>query len=183
MRRQKQGGPIGHRLVQKLARVVMDEWERRFLKLAKENGIELFMFSKYVDDINMILEELKLGMRWDGQKIVWTVEAEQEDKQNNHPGDQRTMKVMADMSNSIISFLNFIPEVGSSQTDLKLPMLDIKLWGEEVEDETTGINYTRARYMFYEKKVNAKKVMMEQSALGLKTKIIVLTQEIIRWMI
>ncbi len=39
-------GPIGHSLTQKVARVFMDVWEKKFIDLAIRNDMKMFMWGK-----------------------------------------------------------------------------------------------------------------------------------------
>ena len=54
MRVQACGGPIGLRLTGVVARVIMDYWARKFRKLVDENELTVYMFKKYVDDVNLV---------------------------------------------------------------------------------------------------------------------------------
>ena len=57
------------------------------MKAAVEYALmKTYMFSKYVDDVNLVLVALGLGVRWDPQKrdMVWKEQWEIEDKANQH---------------------------------------------------------------------------------------------------
>ena len=63
-RLQSDGGPIGLELAGAMARVVMLWCDRKFLKLAELNHVEIFMYKRYIDDENMALKPLPPGTRW-----------------------------------------------------------------------------------------------------------------------
>ena len=51
---QASGGPIGLELTGVLARVLMKNWDKRFLKAVADAGLVIMMYGRYVDDINQI---------------------------------------------------------------------------------------------------------------------------------
>ena len=71
---QAKGGPIGLRLTGVVARIVMDHWAAKFREMAKANSITIYMFKKYVDDVNLLFESLGVGTRWNGTKMEWRKE-------------------------------------------------------------------------------------------------------------
>ena len=40
------------------------EWDQRFLRLARDNQLNIFMYKRYVDDSAEGMEALKPGVRW-----------------------------------------------------------------------------------------------------------------------
>ena len=63
--RQMRGGPIGLRLTGVVARIVMDHWAKLFLSTLACNGIKVYLFKKYVDDVNLALSLARPGLRWE----------------------------------------------------------------------------------------------------------------------
>ena len=183
MRVQAEGGPIGLRLTGVVARIVMDYWARKFKELVKANNLTIYMFRKYVDDINLVMEALGIGYRWNGEQMEWKKEWENEDLEKGEEVDKRTMREVRKMSDSILPFIKFKEEVASECPDGKIPMLDFQVWSEEVADESrTEGKRTEVLWEFYEKPVGSKLVIMEGSALPHRIKIQTLSQEIIRRM-
>ena len=68
---QAEGGAIGLRLTGIVARIVMDYWATKFREMARENNITLYLMKKYVDDVNVLMEALGCGIRWNGEKMEW----------------------------------------------------------------------------------------------------------------
>ena len=82
------------------------------------------------------------------------------------------------MGNEIDSDIKMKEDVPGANSDGKLPILDTKMWVERVgEGETQQIMYE-----LYEKPMVSRLVTMERSSLPIKTKITVLSQEVVRWM-
>ena len=91
------GGPIGLRATGPVARIMMDWWTRQIREieeksqiLAKLNPVQfeplqLYMLRKYVDDCLVVMEEMKLGVRWsqDEGAFIWDKASEEEDRRNN----------------------------------------------------------------------------------------------------
>ena len=63
-RLQIEGGTIGLKVTQALARLYILWWDSQFLRLADEVGANIAMYKQYVDDTNIILEGLEPGRRW-----------------------------------------------------------------------------------------------------------------------
>jgi hypothetical protein len=77
---QRAGGPIGLRSTCAVARVVMNEWDARWLAMCKENNIKLYKNNRYMDDIRAFLKALKLGWRWVDGSLCFTKSWEEEDR-------------------------------------------------------------------------------------------------------
>ena len=54
--RQARGGPIGLELTGVIADIVMVWFDKHFLEAAKKAGINLILYKRYVDDVNMAVE-------------------------------------------------------------------------------------------------------------------------------
>ena len=77
------------------------------------------------------------------------------------------------MSESVYDWLCFTVDTEEEHEDRKVPMLDICMWRQ-------GMNIIN--HSFYEKDSASQKVMEYKSAMGIKTKVTTLTQEVIRRM-
>jgi hypothetical protein len=62
--KQAKGGPIGLDLTGSIAQVFMIWWDREFVKLTVQVRIELFMDTRYVDDIDVALPPAAPGARY-----------------------------------------------------------------------------------------------------------------------
>ena len=57
------------------------------------------MYERYVDDINMCLRATERGMRYVDGSLIYTQEADDEDK--DVPADKRTYRVIQEIANTI----------------------------------------------------------------------------------
>ena len=80
------------------------------------------------------------------------------------------------MGNTISKDIRMKEDVPSENSDGKLPILDTKMWVERGVDGLEQI-----RYELYEKPMVSRVMTMERSSLPIKTKITVLSQEVVRW--
>ena len=147
-------------------------------ELLTRNSIKTVLNIIYVDDKNWGGEKLKAGTRWDNEKkeMRWEKEWEREDIEKDEPSDRRTMQQLRAMANSIKDDNVMKEDVGSNHSDGTLPMLDVRMWVER--DSETGEQ--EIKYKFYEKEMVSRLVLMERSALPIKTKIQIMVQEIVR---
>ena len=106
-----------------MARVVMLWWDRKFLKLAELNHVEIFMYKRYIDDENMALKPLPPGTRWVqgpwlerfGGKMVVDENLVEEDELL--PEDMRTMVEVRKMADSICTMIQFEEDYASKNDD------------------------------------------------------------------
>ena len=157
----------------------MAEWDNRFKEKMLENGQDTVLDNTYVDDQNIITEELELGRRWDGDKLTWRQEWEDEDKVAGEPTDRRTMREIRKLSNSIINFIIMEEYVQSNHPNNRLPILDLSVWTVQVKNEDDR-EIMQIATEFYEKPMVNHLVMMERSSMPKKMKIASLSQEVVR---
>ena len=53
-KRQRNGGPLGIILTDAIAKIFMTWWDRKMKQEAERQGLEIFFYKKYVDDINIV---------------------------------------------------------------------------------------------------------------------------------
>ena len=176
---QAKGGSIGLRLTGVVAKLVMGYWGRKFKEKAIENKLTIYLNKVYVDDVNLLMEAIERGWRWNGEKLEWSKKWKEEDEQLGEKDDKRTMREIRLMSNSILPFIQLKEEVASDCPEEKLPMLDFRVWQERRENRD-GRMTTVIKHEFYEKPMASKVVMMRRSALPQRMKITTLSQEVIR---
>merc|ERR1712082_448445 len=91
IRRQEEGGSIGSDLTGEAARLYMLQWDQKYLDMLKNMGINIDMFSHYVDDMIIVTRAIGQGWHWeDGLK--WS--KEQYDKDSNESPEERTARVL-----------------------------------------------------------------------------------------
>ena len=172
IRRQKEGGAIGMELTGVVAQIFMVWWDRQLTTKLEEVDICLKLHERYVDDTNLATRETPVGGRYEGGRITVTAQSIGED--DNIPSDERTMKLIQAIANSIHPSIRVTIDYPSKNEDNKVPMLDLKMWITEING---GI---RIVYEHYEKDMATKMLIHAKSAIPLKVKRTVLTQEMLR---
>ncbi|KAL8587804.1 hypothetical protein ACOMHN_021022 [Nucella lapillus] len=56
VKKQSQGGPIGLELTGELAAIFMMWWDRELLRRVHMLGLEVALYKRYVDDINLVVK-------------------------------------------------------------------------------------------------------------------------------
>ena len=165
------GGPIGLRSTCAVARVVMNEWDAKWLDLCANNNIKVRKSERYMDDIRAFLNSLKMGWRWTDGGLAYTKTWEREDRMSGLSASRRTANVLVGMMNSVFPFLNFTVELGEDFADGKLPSLDIAIW--VVADRLI-------MYEHFEKTMATNLLVEAKSALSMEVKQATLSEEVAR---
>ena len=178
---QKLGVPTGLRLSGIIGQITMDHWRSTVNKMMIKNSMVGFLLEKYVDDCEVICENLEPGTRWDGQRLCVTPEAAEEDCLSEKPKDQITMDAWGQMASSIVPGLIFTTDCCSKNPSGTVPMLDFQMWKvREADPLNPGATREAMRYSFYEKYMSNNKVMDNKSAMPRRTKVASLTLEVVR---
>ena len=125
--RHMEGGPQGLRATGSCAKMVMDDWMETFRRILRENKVEVYLISKYVDDVLLICKNFKLGSYWNGDSVDWSKEVQRKHEQSEMSKNKLTLEILIQMADSIHEFLNFTGEV--SQEGQPIPCLDFQIWG------------------------------------------------------
>ena len=178
---QAQGVATGLRLSGIVGRISMDYWRGEVARLMQENGMTTYLLEKYVDDSEVLCENMDLGTRWVEGRLVLDEQAAKLDHEAGRRKDDVTMTAWGEMASSIVPGLQFTVDYSSNNTSGTVPMLDFQLWREE-EPDPNNIGSTRQslRYSFYEKSMASKRVIDKESAMPHNMKMATLTQEGVR---
>ena len=168
---QQAGGPIGLRSTCAVARIVMNEWDIRWLKEMKDNNIAIIKGERYMDDIRAILNALKKGWRWWQGGLWFCEEWLGEDQRDGKSACRRTADALLGSMNDVFNFLVFTKEIHEDFDDQKLPTLDTKIW---VEDGRL------IHFEFYQKPMSSNLVLQADTALSNTVKISSLKEEVVR---
>ena len=168
---QKAGGPIGLRSTCAVARVVMNEWDSRWLELCSKNNIKIGRSNRYMDDIRAFLKALREGWRWSDGELCYKESWETEDRMSGVSAARRSANILVGMMNDIFPFLSFTIELGEDFPDGKLPSLDTKVW---------VMDGWRILYEFFEKTMATNLMVEAGSALSKEVKLATLAEEISR---
>ena len=168
---QKKGGPIGLRATCAVARVVMLFWDDKLAEVMKFNNIKLDDGMRYMDDVRLVLDALHEGWRYMDGGLYFSEGWRMEDLATEESGTQRTARILKDMMNDIMKFLNLTVEICDDFGDYKLPTLDLEIWiqaGKQII------------YEYFEKPMNTNLVLEKTSALSENTRVSSLSQEVVR---
>ena len=194
--RQSKGGPIGLRLTSIVARIVMDSWAAKVLFKLDLAGANIYAFMKYVDDVNVVLTTMRKGLRWVGDSLVWTEEAETEDELTNHSAEKLTMTRVREAAESVFPWLQFTVDLPEDHENGAVPMLDLQVWlqpmddrpGDQTERDTEEPQQeprirpsTQALcWAFYEKPSASTMVLRASSAYNWRSKLVTMNMEVFR---
>jgi hypothetical protein len=130
---QKSGGPIGARVTMAVARLIMNNFGRKYRLILVDGGLRNFLSSVYVDDSRQKTNNLAKGMRYDVDrgKFAITQEGIEEDDrklQEGEPISRRMARICHPIMNSVNKDLKFTTEVAEDFEDGRLPTLEPKKW-------------------------------------------------------
>jgi len=174
LRMQSRGGPIGMELTGVLANVFMVWWDRQFKRKTTNIGLNTKLYERYVDDINVGVEAIEIGSRFSNGTITINEKSKEEDK--NTEKDERTMKIIKQIGDSIHPSIQLEVDYPSNNEDRKLRILDLKVWIERIGEQRLIV------YEHYSKEVSSKAVINAKSAMSENTKRTILSQEMLRIM-
>ena len=171
-RRQTKGGPIGMEITGVIAQIFMVWWDRKVKEICRNKRIDIILYERYVDDINIVIKKSEPEVRFDGEDLIHTNEAEIEDELK--PSDELTMGVFKTLAESIHNSIKLKVDYPSNHEDGKIPILDLKMWIQETESGN------KIMYEHYEKDIASKAVINIGSAMNMKARRTIFTQEILR---
>ena len=166
---QVDGLGIGADLTRAVARLVMLDWDSKFLQLVEDNKMTAYMYNRYVDDTTNGMKALAPGMRWgeDEKAMVFLPHLVDEDMER--AADERTMREVVRMGSSIDPSIQLTGDCPSINESRKMPALNTQVWVEE----------NKVLYEHYRKPMANMLLMLEKSAMPAKMKRNVLTQEVV----
>ena len=138
-------------------------WDKQLLRKLQEDQKQVVLYKRYIDDINLAIKTA----------------TKNENNQGNIPETDTTiMNKILFLANSIHPSIQLELDSPYKHTDEKMPLLDIKLWTEKVENN--GREYTIIMHEFYKKTVATKSVIHANSAISWSSKRTILSQEGLR---
>ena len=149
IKQQKEGGAIGLELTGEIAGVFMTWWDKCMKKLLEEKGINVKMYKRYVDDINIIIDS----------------------KYNGEDQDKKMFEEIKNIGNSIHTSIQLETDYPMNYEDKKVPILDVKVW---IDEENQVL------HEYYAKPMASKAIISQKSAMPLKEKRKIITQDILR---
>ena len=99
VRLQTKGGPIGLKLTGEIADCVMIHWDKILLKKLKSLEMEPKIYTRFKDDIQIVIESLENGSKIEDGKVVVDEQKKLVDKDRSN--SKVTMDVIQEVANSI----------------------------------------------------------------------------------
>ena len=165
MKKQIQGGPIGLELTGDLAQIYMMWYDNQLKTKAKEENIDILLYQRYVDDINMVIAKPPSAENNENKTRI---------------DDLEIMNNVKSLGNSIHPSIQLEIDVPSQYPDNKLPILDMKVWCGTKKDNARGSEKHIVLHEFYSKPMANKSVIHARSAMPNRMKKTILTQEMLR---
>jgi hypothetical protein len=174
-RRQKEGGPIGVELTGGLSRVVMGRWDRMFKNMMTRLMMTIWMFKRYVDDMDLIVKTERNKKLLDGE-LVDKTENEIEDE-SEKPDDEITMRLIRTIADDVMKMIQTEEDFPSKHESKLLPILDVQVRVQGREDDPS---LAEVSFQFYKKPMAPDRTILFNSAMPMKMKRTTATQEVLR---
>ena len=158
--KQVEGGAIGVGLAGEVANVFMIWWDRSLKSLLSESLIRLKLYSRYVDDIDLVTTTIGSG--------------------NQSKSEERAMKYIQDIANGIHNSIRVTIDYPTKHPNNRLPVLDLEQWIEEVN--VNGVMKHQLLHSHFMKEMSNKGVIRKNSALTMSTKTNILVADLVRVM-
>ena len=166
LRVQKDSGGMGVTLTGVISEIKMMKWCKRFSLKLNELNIRNEVLERFVDDITLCPTAIPPGWKFEDGKMIFKEDEVEED--GKIPEDKRTMEIIKTVANSIDPLIEVTYDTPSNYNDRKIPILDVKV----------GMNSEKKiEYEFYQKPIANKCVTHKTSAMSIKQKMHILTQQ------
>ena len=170
VRLQGEGAPIGLEVSGAAGKVAMLAWVRSFkarMEVATSTlpNPELYLHELYVDDNNVVLEELPPGTRLEGG--VFQVREELVEEDSLLPGDMRTAGLVRELANTLCPYLQMEADYPSNHPTGWMPILDLEV--RMAEDKSVD-------FRWYSKPMASPYSILNRSAMPPSVKRITLVQ-------
>ena len=155
-------------------------------------GIEVYLATKYVDDVLVVAKNVHLGCYFNGTHITWDQGIMDRHLKDKMDRSKLTLDIMRQVANSICGFLKFTGE--ASMQGKPIACLDSQLWvGEPSQDglwydgqgapgtiDNGQVKYNTVLYKFFKKPMAAKLTTLSRSAAPESSKVSTATAEVLR---
>ena len=123
---QAEGGPIGLELTGAVSRAFMWRWDNLYKKKAKQAGIDILLYERYVDDSNQVAAVPEKGATYNKDTKKITIDEDIKEIEEND--DERLARVLIEIANDVMPCITMEADWPSKNSDKRLPILDMKVW-------------------------------------------------------
>ena len=120
---QKKGGPIGLKLTGEIADCLMVNWDKKLIAKLKEFKMKPDLYTRFKDDIDMVIESLEKGSKVFEDKII--VDENKKLNDENTSDAKVTMEVVQQIANQLDPMIQLTLDTPCNYPDGKLPVLDL----------------------------------------------------------
>ena len=159
--KQPKGGAIGVGVAGDVATLFMVWYDRKLLQSLRECRIDMQLFARYVDDINIVAKRIPC-------------------EDSSEPPDKTTMLEIQRIANNIHDSIQVTVDYPSNHTSGRMPVLDLEQWIQPVD--INGNTKHQILHSHYMKPMSSKHVISQSSALPISSKMNILTADLIRVM-
>ena len=149
----------------------MINWDKKLIAKLKEFKMKPDLYTRFKDDIDMVIESLEKGSKVFEDKII--VDENKKLNDENTSDAKVTMEVVQQIANQIDPMIQLTVDTPCNYPDGKLPVLDLTVNVNPAEGN-------RIDFEFFEKPTKNSRVILANSALGWSKKRTILTQECLR---
>ena len=150
-------------------------WDAELKRRLSAMQMNLLMYKRYVDDINIVIPPVEPGTRYtDGRLEI--VHEELIIDEGKEP-DELTMNIIKQIGNNIHPSIQLEIEYPSKHPEKKMPILDLAVWIQETDKGD------KVMHEYYIKPMATRTVINARSAMSWRVKRTVLTQEALRIML
>ena len=114
IRVQEKGGAIGVKMTGDLAKAVMVPWDKQFVEKLARLEIRRKLYTRYIDDQNIVVEELEPGSRYNREEEKIEIVEEMIERDREIPGDQRTFEIVREVGDSLEEMIKLTADYPSN---------------------------------------------------------------------
>ena len=103
-------------------------YDNLWVKLLRENNVNLLLYMRYVDDSRNFMRGLRKGVRWVQNRFIFYPNWEKMDQNSNENDESRNLGLILQAMSSVMTFLKFTGECAGDYDDNRLPTLDCALY-------------------------------------------------------
>ena len=126
----------------------MVPWDRQFVEKLARLEIRRKLYTRYIDDQNIVVEELEPGSRYNREEEKIEIIEELIERDMEEPGDKRTFEIVRQVGDSLEEMIKLTADYPSNHVTGRVPILDMEVWISRDEEGVSKI-----RRSFYEKKM------------------------------
>ena len=132
IRKQKKGGAIGNTLTEKIGKLLLKRFDKKYKSLLRKLKVEVDLYDRYVDDVTEAMVALDPWVRFDLEKIKMVKIKELEESDKNVDAAKRTMNELTKVASTVYESVQFTNDCPAKHPTGNMPVFDLQLYvGED----------------------------------------------------